>query len=236
MFRVESVLSDIKYPDEYARHLKTTDFSFEALEILQDAEAEARRYQHKSIGTEHIALAAVRQKENEILLGQLNVRPNQVRAAVEFIVGRGDGFANYDLSFTERAKKVVYLTYDQAIRDGFQQVYPRHFLIGLMRADEGIAAGVFFSLGLGITKVKCALENLPGLIEQKQKALVLLDNKDRVAAAVRLLRESFGKAYEYPDLIDQYLPELSVLRAKLDFAIDDKEKKAGIENPKNIIL
>jgi ATP-dependent Clp protease ATP-binding subunit ClpA len=60
--------------------------------------------------------------------------------------------------FTDRAKRVLALAQDEAIRFNHNYIGPEHLLLGLVREGEGIAARVLGSLGVELTKVRTAVE------------------------------------------------------------------------------
>ena len=67
-------------------------FSDRARKVLSLAQEEAQRFNHNYIGTEHILLGLVREGEGVAarVLSNLGVDLHKVRAAVEFIIGRGE--------------------------------------------------------------------------------------------------------------------------------------------------
>src|SRR6476659_7592693 len=56
--------------------------------------------------------------------------------------------------FTERARKVLQLSVDEARRLNHHYIGTEHLLLGLVREGEGIAAGVLESLGVSLDKVR----------------------------------------------------------------------------------
>jgi hypothetical protein len=77
-----------------------------------------------------------------------------VRAAVEFIVGRGEGATVAELRLTPRSKKVIELAIDEAQKMSAPEVGSEHILLGLLREGEGIAAGVLESLGIDLKSAR----------------------------------------------------------------------------------
>ena len=56
--------------------------------------------------------------------------------------------------FNDRAKRVLALAQDEAIRFNHNYIGTEHLLLGLVREGEGIAAGVLESLGVSLEKVR----------------------------------------------------------------------------------
>lgn len=131
-------------------------FTERARKVLSLAQEEAQRLQHNYIGTEHLLLGLVREGEGVAakVLGNLGVKLDKVRSAVEFIVGRGDRVVLGEVGLTPRAKKVIELAVDEARRLNHHYIGTEHLLLGLVREGEGIAAGVLRSLGVNLEKVR----------------------------------------------------------------------------------
>lgn len=64
--------------------------------------------------------------------------------------------------FNDRAKRVLALAQDEAIRFNHNYIGPEHLLLGLVREGEGVAAHVLRSLGVELAKVRTAVEFIIG--------------------------------------------------------------------------
>jgi len=60
--------------------------------------------------------------------------------------------------FNDRAKRVLALSQDEAIRFNHNYIGTEHLLLGLVREGEGVAARVLDSLGVELSKVRTAIE------------------------------------------------------------------------------
>src|SRR5438876_1095771 len=131
-------------------------FTERARKVLQLAQEEAQRFNHNYIGPEHILLGLTREGEGVAarVLTNLGVELPKVRAAVEFIIGRGDRMVMGEIGLTPRAKKAIELAVDEAKRLNHHYIGTEHLLLGLVREGEGIAAGVLESLGINLEKVR----------------------------------------------------------------------------------
>src|SRR6266853_4565163 len=91
-------------------------FTERARKVVRLAQEEAQRLQHNYIGTEHLLLGLVREREGVAgkVLTSLGVDLDQARQAVEGIVGRGEHLVSGEIHLTPRAKKVVELAVDEA--------------------------------------------------------------------------------------------------------------------------
>ncbi len=134
-------------------------FTERARKTLHLAQEEAHSLRHDYIGTEHLLLGLVREREGVAgrVLEALGVDLEQVRASVEHIIGRGDHQVTGPLGMTPRAKKVIELGVDEARRLRHNYIGTEHLLLGLLREGEGIGAGVLESFGLRLEQVRAAV-------------------------------------------------------------------------------
>ncbi|MCJ7521665.1 MAG: ATP-dependent Clp protease ATP-binding subunit, partial [Dehalococcoidia bacterium] len=64
--------------------------------------------------------------------------------------------------FTERARKVLALAQEEARRFNHNYIGTEHILLGLVREEEGMAAKILSNLGIGLNKVRTAVEFIIG--------------------------------------------------------------------------
>src|SRR5437667_10737094 len=64
--------------------------------------------------------------------------------------------------FTERARRVLTLAQEEALRFNHNAIGPEHLLLGLVREGEGVAAKVLANLGVELNKVRSAVEFIIG--------------------------------------------------------------------------
>ena len=64
--------------------------------------------------------------------------------------------------FTERARKVLSLAQEEAQRFKHNYLGTEHFLLGLVREGDGVAAKVLNNLGVELNKVRSAVEYIIG--------------------------------------------------------------------------
>ncbi|HEV2661345.1 MAG TPA: Clp protease N-terminal domain-containing protein, partial [Ktedonobacteraceae bacterium] len=108
-------------------------FTKRARHVLTLADEEAQRFKHNYIGTEHLLLGLLREGEGVAgqVLSNLDVKVEQVRQAVEAIIGRGERGVLGEIFLTPRAKKVIELAVDEARRLQHRFVGTEHLLLGL---------------------------------------------------------------------------------------------------------
>jgi ATP-dependent Clp protease ATP-binding subunit ClpC len=130
-------------------------FTDRARKVLILAQQEAARYGHGYIGTEHLLLGLLREGEGVAAkaLASLGLDIESVRTHVESILGTGQESAS-EIGYTPRAKKVIELAMEEALRLGHNYVGTEHILLGLIREGEGIAAQVLTGMGVDINLMR----------------------------------------------------------------------------------
>jgi excisionase family DNA binding protein len=131
-------------------------FTDQAKRVLHRAQAQAQRFQHHYVGTEHVLLGLLEGDEDIALavLRRMGVEPDQVRQQVEAIMTRGERQVRGEIGLTPQVKKVVALALDEAQLLGHRSVGTEHLLIALIRLDDGIAADVLKRLGVDLEQVR----------------------------------------------------------------------------------
>ncbi|GCE08192.1 hypothetical protein KDAU_55210 [Dictyobacter aurantiacus] len=119
-------------------------FTKRARHVLTLAQKEAQHFRHNYIGTEHLLLGLIGEEGGIAaeVLRNLGIEAEQVRQAVEAIIGRGERIVIGEIFLTPRAKKVIELAMDEAKRLNHQYIGTEHILLGLVREGEGVAAKV----------------------------------------------------------------------------------------------
>ena len=137
-------------------------FSERARRALTHAQEEAQRFGHNYIDTEHILLGLIAEEDGIAtkVLANLGVLPNKIRAAVEFVVGRGERSAIGEVGLTPRAKRVIELAVDEARRLNHSYIGTEHLLLGLLRERDGAAVGVLESFGVTFEKTQAEINNI----------------------------------------------------------------------------
>jgi excisionase family DNA binding protein len=141
-------------------------FTKRARHVLTLAQEEAQHFQHDYIGTEHLLLGLLREREGAAsqVLNNLGIEVDRVRDAVIAIVGHGERMVSGELGLTPRAKKAIELALDEARRFAHRFIGTEHLLLGLIREGDGIAARALFNFDLHLQQVRA--ETLRVLREQ----------------------------------------------------------------------
>lgn len=154
-------------------------FTDRARRVLELAQQEARRYGHNYLGTEHLLLGLIGERDGAAAraLAALGVRDEQARGAIEAVVGRGTGAVKGDLALVPRAKRSLELAVDEARQLKQHYLGTEHLLLGILREGDNVAVGVLAHLGVA----------LPDIYEQLE---VVWRNIERTPRPVRRMVEA----------------------------------------------
>ena len=179
-------------------------FTVQVSRVLSRAEEEAQRFQHNYIGTEHLTLALTRESKGVAasVLSNLGVDLTRVRSAVEFSIGDASHITPAQVGLTPQIKKVIELAVDEARLLNHHHVGIEHLLLGLLREEKGIAAGVLESLGVTLEQARIETIRVlsqPGILQRMEIPPQL---EDALEALDTLLREKEGallhQEFEFP--------------------------------------
>jgi DNA-binding transcriptional regulator YhcF (GntR family) len=133
------------------------EFSPGVRRALAAAVDEAHRLQHDYVGTEHILLGLLQDRESAAVavLQTLGVPRESLRSSLEDAVRRGTSLSKGDLPHTSRSRAV--LEYAIAEVGDEDRVGTEHLLVGLLREESGIAAHVLTRRGASLRDVRAAV-------------------------------------------------------------------------------
>ena len=174
-------------------------FTDRARRVVVLAQEEARMLNHNYIGTEHLLLGLVHEGEGIAAraLESLGITLNSVREQVQDIIGPGANAPSGHIPFTPRAKKVLELSMREAIQLNHGYIGTEHILLGLVRANEGVANQVLAKLGVEPAAVRQAVMDLisgyPGNGDSKETAGVGAGNSREGTPAGSTILDQFGR-------------------------------------------
>ena len=128
--------------------------------VLVLAAEEARRLNHKHIGTEHLLLGLVREGKGagSVVLADLGVDLGEVRSAVESVVHRGERAVAGEAQLNPQATQTIELAVEEARRLGHDYVGTEHLLLGLVREEAGPATSILSNLDVPAEQVRSAVQ------------------------------------------------------------------------------
>ena len=131
-------------------------FTKESIKAIELSEKEARSLGHNYVGTEQILLGLIGEGTGIAakVLKSLGVNLKDTRIEVKKIIGRGSGFVAVKIPFTQRAKRVLELSLEEAHQLGHNYIGTEHLLLRLIEEGEGVAARVLENLGVDFLDLK----------------------------------------------------------------------------------
>jgi len=158
-----------------------------AKKVIERAVDEARRLGAERVGMEHLLLGMLREGEGIAagVLVSLGATLEKARAATVVAVGRPgaagtspsgvtygpqtpgasrphQGYRDSFGRFTERARKVLSLSQEEAQRFNHNYIGTEHLLLGLVREGDGVAAKVLQNLSVGLQGAREQVEQIIG--------------------------------------------------------------------------
>ena len=140
-------------------------FTDKARKVLVLAQDEARGLHQPYVGTEHILLGLIQEKEGLAAqaLERLNIKYDAVVQAIRQVVTIDENAdVSGHLSFTPRVKRVLENSLREAMQMGQSYISTEHLLLGIVREGEGPALDVLGRLGVKGDDIRGALNDLVG--------------------------------------------------------------------------
>ncbi|MFH0886975.1 MAG: Clp protease N-terminal domain-containing protein, partial [bacterium] len=165
-------------------------FTERAIRIIMAAQEEARRLRHNFVGTEHLLLGMLREKEPVIMqtIEALGINPKLVRQKTEEAAHkRGTLDIEGEVPFTSDVKKSIELAWDEARQLGHSHVGVEHLFLGLMKESSGVAARILSSFGISVAAARDKIISLLG-----EETEVVLPRKSAAPTNTPLL-DSFSR-------------------------------------------
>ena len=140
-------------------------FTDKARKVLVLAQDEARALHQPYVGTEHILLGLIQEKDGLAAqaLERLGVAYDAVVKGIREVASIDEGVdVSGHLSFTPRVKRVLENSLREAMQMGQSYISTEHLLLGIVRENEGTALDVLSRLGVKGDDIRTALNDLVG--------------------------------------------------------------------------
>ena len=168
-------------------------FTDNARKAMARSRKEALRLGHDSIGTEHILLALIAEKDCSAVkvLESLGVDLDSLQSKIAKLVKPGSvPDIGLQLPFTQRAREVLEQSMSEANELGHNYIGTEHLLLGLLRVKKDLASKALLAAGLKPEEVRDQLsmreadELHHNYIGTEHLLLGLLREKESLAARV----------------------------------------------------
>lgn len=131
------------------------NFTDQVYRVLERAPKESARLGHDYVGTEHILLAALEDRDVQRMIGDLGQNPERVRSTLEAAVRPGGASpAPGTYPYSSRAKKTLEFAMSAARELKSSLVAPEHLILGLLREERGIASEVLRKLDITPERIR----------------------------------------------------------------------------------
>ena len=132
-------------------------FTERARKVIILAREEAARLHHDYLGTEHLLLGLIREKNGIAanVLQSLGVLLDEMRLEIERRMVKGARHLILgEIPFTPRAKRVLELSVEEANLLGHNYIGTEHILLGLIKEREGVASLVLDDFRVGLQEAR----------------------------------------------------------------------------------
>lgn len=194
-------------------------FTERARQVIVLSQEEAKTLKHNYIGTEHLLLGLVYEREGLAAqtLSELGVEDQQVRAEVKKIVGTGTSVVEGQIPFTPRAKKILELSLREALSLGHNYIGTEHLLMGFLREPQGVGMRILVGrYDLSVDKIRQALMAKLAASPEHIRSM------SRAAGNLNVLAAHADKRQRYDHAIS-LARELNDIVDRLDSIRDERE-------------
>jgi ATP-dependent Clp protease ATP-binding subunit ClpC len=134
-------------------------FTDKARNVLALAQEEARTLKQPYVGTEHLLLGLLREKEGIAAqaLNNINVTYEHVLEQIKGIIEVDPNAPTGHLSFTPRVKRVLEFALRETMQLGQNYISTEHLLLGIAREGNGVAIQALSQMGIDASMVKAAV-------------------------------------------------------------------------------
>ncbi len=127
-----------------------------AWRVLAAMQEEAKRFEHGFMGTEHLVLGMLRERQGlaSKVMVNLGVDVESARSQIEGIVGKRGSLYTGSVGLTRRCKRIIEQAARRARESGRRTVGTGHLLLSLMTDPEDAAGQLLESMGVTERRVE----------------------------------------------------------------------------------
>lgn len=143
-------------------------FTERARRVILLGQEEAGKMRSSHVDSEHLLLGLIRENDGvgAQILAKLEISAEQVRQAIAKEIQQPTATASDEPTLTPRAKRVLELAADEAVRMKHNYIGTEHLLLALIREKEGLAGQVLRKLGLDLETARREVNTYLGPIEE----------------------------------------------------------------------
>lgn len=139
-------------------------FTEGAKNALKFAEEKARELGHNYVGTEHLLLGLICEKEGAAanLLNLSGISEEAVTANLLTLIGKGDYEFTQGFGYTPRSKQILELSLAFSKQMGQSYVGTEHILMALIKEKESVAFRILSELGADFNEIEHGIYSVTG--------------------------------------------------------------------------
>lgn len=140
---------------------KFTQKAKEAIEISQNTAIE---YGHNYVGTEHLLLGLLKVKESVAskALEEQGVTEELIKGKIDELVGINTKIGDLPQDFTPKTKRVLEVSFQEALRMGTGYIGTEHLLLALLREQDSLAVKILLSLKANPQRIQDEIMSMLG--------------------------------------------------------------------------
>ena len=141
---------------------RSDKFTQRARTVLSLANEEAQRYNHNGIGTDHILLAILSEREGigAKALEQLQIQEDEIRKQIEALHPAGEQAGDDPIGVTPLGKDSIELAVQEARLLNHHYLGTEHLLLGLLREEEDIGGQVLRNAGVTLEETRNLIKQI----------------------------------------------------------------------------
>ena len=128
----------------------------ETLTILRFAKLEARNFGRNVVGSEFLLLGIIDEAVGvgARVLGKLGINIRDARIEVERVLGTSSDYVDKDISFSERAKRILEKAWERAKRFNKTKMYSEDLLWAITLEPKSLAMRVLANMGVDVLEIR----------------------------------------------------------------------------------
>jgi ATP-dependent Clp protease ATP-binding subunit ClpA len=130
--------------------------TMKAKKAIEHAIEEARALNHDYIGTEHLLLGVMQETEGIAtkVMKEHNLTYEQVKEKIVELTGAGKEQQSPAGTFSERARMIMFLANQEALRYNYENIEPEHILYSFIKEGSGVGMTVLKNLNVDTIKLR----------------------------------------------------------------------------------
>lgn len=192
-------------------------YTKQAENVLALAKEAASSCGHSYIGTEHLLVGLVEEKEGTAgrVLEEFGIQADKAMALIDKLIAPpGNTAVSQKPGFSPRTRRVLEGAYAEAESMRFEEVGTEHILLAMLKETDCVGTRLLYTMGANIQKLYAAVLTAMGM------------DSDAIAEEFQAVKASKGRNSRVTPTLDQYSRDLTAMaeEGKLDPVVGrDKE-------------